>query len=157
MNLDNLNKWLALAANIGVIAGIVFLAVEIDQFRDQMESQNNFNYFTALSANLVSVSENPFLAGTIAKIFTEDALTPSEEVSANNFIMSIFLFWEYVWRETEAGRFDENQRGLNAIAMDFNSYKNEPWGKKFMDRWENSKKQLEPGLVEYLENNSMNQ
>ena len=31
MKLDQLNKWLTLAANIGVIAGIVFLAIEIRQ------------------------------------------------------------------------------------------------------------------------------
>ena len=31
MKLDQLNKWLTLAANIGVIAGIVFLGVEIRQ------------------------------------------------------------------------------------------------------------------------------
>ena len=31
MNLDNLNKWLALTANLGVIAGILFLALEISQ------------------------------------------------------------------------------------------------------------------------------
>jgi|MEHZ01.5.fsa_nt_MEHZ011436741.1_11 hypothetical protein len=29
MNMDSLNKWLTLAANIGVIAGIVFLGIEI--------------------------------------------------------------------------------------------------------------------------------
>ena len=29
MELDKLNRWLALAANIGVIAGIIFLAFEI--------------------------------------------------------------------------------------------------------------------------------
>ena len=29
MDLDKLNKWLALAANIGVIAGIIFLALEV--------------------------------------------------------------------------------------------------------------------------------
>ena len=31
MNLDSLNKWLMLAANIGVITGIIFLAIEVDQ------------------------------------------------------------------------------------------------------------------------------
>jgi hypothetical protein len=31
MNLDNLNKWLTLAANVGVVAGLVFLVVEVQQ------------------------------------------------------------------------------------------------------------------------------
>lgn len=37
MNLDNLNKWLNLAANIGVIAGILLLAVEIRQNQAVLE------------------------------------------------------------------------------------------------------------------------
>lgn len=31
MNLDSLNKWLTLLANLGVVAGIIFLAIEIRQ------------------------------------------------------------------------------------------------------------------------------
>lgn len=31
MNAENLNKWLSLAANLGVVAGLVFLAIEINQ------------------------------------------------------------------------------------------------------------------------------
>ena len=31
MNADKVNKWLTLAANIAVIAGIVFLALELNQ------------------------------------------------------------------------------------------------------------------------------
>jgi hypothetical protein len=31
MNMDKLNKWLMLVANIGVIVGIAFLAVEVNQ------------------------------------------------------------------------------------------------------------------------------
>jgi hypothetical protein len=31
MDLDRLNRWLNLLANIGVVAGIVFLAIEVGQ------------------------------------------------------------------------------------------------------------------------------
>jgi len=31
MSMDNLNKWLTLFANIGVIAGIFFLGIELRQ------------------------------------------------------------------------------------------------------------------------------
>ena len=31
MNLEKLNHWLTLAANLGVLAGIIFLAIEIQQ------------------------------------------------------------------------------------------------------------------------------
>ena len=37
MDLDRLNRWLTLLANFGVVAGIVFLAVEIRQNQDLLE------------------------------------------------------------------------------------------------------------------------
>ena len=151
MNIDNFNKWLALLANIGVIAGIVFLAVEVGQFRGQMQSQNNYDYFNALTTNLSAVSQSPFLSEIIAKLSTGEALSPAENVSADNFINSIFLFWEYVWRETEAGRFDEGQLGLNAIVADFNHLRTGPYQTRFNARWVEFRGQLEPGLVAILE------
>lgn len=38
MNLDSLNKWLTLAANIGVIAGIIFLGLELNQNTTAVQS-----------------------------------------------------------------------------------------------------------------------
>ena len=42
MDLDRLNRWLTLLANFGVVAGIIFLAVEIRQNQVLLE-QNNQN------------------------------------------------------------------------------------------------------------------
>lgn len=39
MKLDDLNRWLALVANVGVVTGIVFLAVELRQNNDLLEAQ----------------------------------------------------------------------------------------------------------------------
>lgn len=39
MNMDKLNKWLMLAANLGVIARIILLAVELQQNNSLLETQ----------------------------------------------------------------------------------------------------------------------
>ena len=39
MNLDNLNKWLTLSANLGVLLGIVFLALELRQSTNMTRAQ----------------------------------------------------------------------------------------------------------------------
>ena len=39
MDSDKLNKWLTLLANVGVIAGIIFLAIEIRQNSDAIRAQ----------------------------------------------------------------------------------------------------------------------
>ena len=53
MNLDSLNKWLTLLANIGVIAGIAFLAIEINQNNKQLEIQSYQNWSnSAINLNM---------------------------------------------------------------------------------------------------------
>ena len=37
--LDRLNRWLTLVANVGVVAGIVFLGLEIQQTSDVIKAQ----------------------------------------------------------------------------------------------------------------------
>lgn len=39
MTMDKLNQWLTLLANVGVIAGIVFLGIEIRQNTEMIQSQ----------------------------------------------------------------------------------------------------------------------
>lgn len=39
MNLDKINHWLVLVANVGVVAGIVFLAIEIQQNTNAIQTQ----------------------------------------------------------------------------------------------------------------------
>ena len=41
MNADNVNKWLTLSANIGVVLGLVLLIVEIGQNTEMMQAQIN--------------------------------------------------------------------------------------------------------------------
>ena len=43
MALDNLNRWLTLLANLGVVAGIVFLGVEVRQNQATLERGNAMN------------------------------------------------------------------------------------------------------------------
>ena len=45
MDLDKLNKWLTLLANLGVVAGIFFLAVEIRQNQSMLEDSNRLSRF----------------------------------------------------------------------------------------------------------------
>jgi hypothetical protein len=47
VNLENLNRWLSLAANIGVIGGIIFLAVEIGQNQESLDQANRLSLLDA--------------------------------------------------------------------------------------------------------------
>ena len=67
MNTDILNKWLTLVANIGVVAGIVFLAIELQQNTDMMRAQTR--QAISESSNIINtvISNDMEIAQVIAK------------------------------------------------------------------------------------------
>ena len=57
MKSDNLNKWLTLLANFGVIAGIIFLAVEVRQNQITLEEANQFNFLQMRATSLETFND----------------------------------------------------------------------------------------------------
>jgi hypothetical protein len=91
MEAERLNQWLNLAATLGVIAGIAFLIVELDQ-------TNRIARYTAeigwrsqaieINSSRIEYSE------TYAKLQADEAeLTPSERAQALMMARQLFNFW----------------------------------------------------------------
>ena len=80
MSLDNFNKWLTLAANIGVVAGIVFLALEINQSSKATQSATYQIRMNEMDQSLREFALSESISDIYEKIDTEgvDSLTPSE-------------------------------------------------------------------------------
>lgn len=83
MKLEQLNEWLTLAANVGVIAGIVFLAIEIQQNTESIEQNTRIaranaakdftDFFSRFRAHSIGDegAARIFLAGRIGAELTE--------------------------------------------------------------------------------------
>ncbi len=91
MEPDRLNRWLNLVTNLGVIIGIAFLIIELDQ-------TNRIARYTAevgwrsqaieINSNRIEYSE------TYAKLQADEAeLTPSERAQALMMARQLFNFW----------------------------------------------------------------
>jgi hypothetical protein len=50
--MESVNKWLTLAANVGVIAGIVFLAIEVNQNQESLERANEIEVANTTNLSL---------------------------------------------------------------------------------------------------------
>ena len=57
MDTEKINRWLTLLANIGVVAGIVFLAVEIRQNQAILEESNQYNFLEMRAISLESYND----------------------------------------------------------------------------------------------------
>ena len=77
MNSSKINDWLTLVANVAVVGGIVFLAIEISQNNELLRSESRqtlvANDVTSLTANL----EN---ADVFAKLVSEEELSAEDQI-----------------------------------------------------------------------------
>jgi hypothetical protein len=112
---------IALAANLGVIAGIFFLGIELRQIQNQMDAEISFNRFSEENATRRMMATTPLLAAAAAKSNAGQELTPEEDVMLGSYVSSIIIGAEYAWRENQSGRVEEVgfQELARRIEVDF--------------------------------------
>lgn len=93
MNTNQVNRWLTLAANVGVLAGLIVLIVEIRQssaiaeaqfYLDQVESNETLE-FTMLGDNPASVWER--------SVFDPESLSPADIRVMDAYLSSRLYVW----------------------------------------------------------------
>ena len=107
MNVDRLNRWLTLGANIGVLFGIVFLIVELNQTSEMNRGETRNQVASELSELLRDVGNNPQLAELIVKAENGDVLTPAESMQYRQRILSMLRYFENVHYQYRQGLYDE--------------------------------------------------
>ena len=78
MKSSDLGKFVQTLANVGVIAGIVFLAFELRQNNELMEAEARFNRLTVSREAYNILSTNGELAEIIVKANNNESLTEVE-------------------------------------------------------------------------------
>lgn len=107
MTFDEINKWLGLIANIGVIAGIVFLGYELRQNNENLESQARYTIKESRSAMNSQIAHDPEFAAMLVKARIGE-LSPTEQVQLDSFFRSNLANWEWDYEEYLRGRLDLN-------------------------------------------------
>ena len=108
MNLDNLNRWLTLAANVGVLAGIFFLAYELQQNTQMMKSQTRAQVSQSTIHNVDMYREAAVLAATI-KLELGEQLSIEEEYLLDNAANATFRMWENNFYQYQSGLFEQSE------------------------------------------------
>lgn len=112
MNLEKANSLLMLVANVGVIAGIVFLAVEIQQNTNMMKAQTRDSITDKQLEWYLSVGTNPYSADIQYRgIGGVDGLSANsnERFSFALINQGNFRMWENELYQYEMGLFDEDE------------------------------------------------
>ena len=106
MNADNVNKWLTLSANIGVVIGLVLLVIEIGQNTEMMRAQIN----QSRTDTAISEQQAVFNSGYIPELL-ESAIGENRFRKRNGFVTRPFFA---LGIETKTITFGSITRGFSA-------------------------------------------
>lgn len=93
----DLGQTLNTLANVGVIAGIIFLAYELNQNNEFLELEAKATRVQITLGAWEQITGNPSLAALMIRDRNEEALTAAEEMQLNAHWMGYFLRreWQY--------------------------------------------------------------
>jgi len=141
MNLDNLNRWLTLLANLGVLAGIVFLAFEIQQNNTIAKAQTR-SEISRFQIENTRMFREPMVLQAQEKLATGQALSFQEERFLRNIMRQELKAWENVFYQYRMGLFDEPE--LEAYRVTWRDRANECRNRFFYETYRSNRMQLEP-------------
>ncbi len=109
MDMDATNRWLTLLANVGVIVGLVFLALQIRQSTEVARSSVDMEVTTIGADFHLRVAENPALA-RVVMIGRVDpsALSDEEKVQYEYHATAVFLLMEGAYKQYQRGFLPES-------------------------------------------------
>ena len=102
--MDQLNKWLMLLANVGVVVGIGVLVYEIRQNTEAMYSQTRGTIYAGAQEELWKNIEYPDVTLNFRR--TEHVMTPEEKVRLDAWLAASMRAREYAWMEYDSGNID---------------------------------------------------
>ena len=123
MDSDQLNRWLTLGANLGVLVGIVLLLVELDQNRDMMRAQTRHQLATALVELQIETGTNQQLVELLQRADDGEELTSAERRQVGYRYNALIRYWENVHYQYRQDLYDE---------VEFESQK-KAWRRTFED------------------------
>jgi len=91
----DLGQTLNTLANVGVIAGIIFLAYELNQNNEFLELEAKATQVQIKLDAWGQIASDPALVAVMIKDRNEEALTPTEEMQLNAYWMGYFLRREW--------------------------------------------------------------
>lgn len=107
MTTEQLNRWLSLLANIGVIAGIVFLAIELRHNNTLMVEQANRDFVEQRAESLARWADDEGgLMQLRVRASSGEALTIEEQIRLDYDMSYVFVKWEWEYRQFQAGRLE---------------------------------------------------
>jgi len=148
----DLGQTINILANLGVISGIIFLAVELRQNNELMEAATRDAQNNRIQQFVEQVYMVPGVAEIILKTRNGQPLTEVEGLKLLGRQTRRLRGAEAQWREYREGTVE----APNLIAWRTIFYEGDSLNPPLIDTWEEAKRSLNPEFVQYIEENVLN-
>ena len=101
--MDSVNKWLTLGANIGVLAGIIFLGLEIQQNSEALQAGSRQDLLEADIGVLDNLMDYPQLYNPS----NYENLTVDDAIRREVYFVTMLRIREFAWMQYNNGVLDE--------------------------------------------------
>ena len=146
----DLGQSISIVANIGVIAGILFLAYELQQNNRFLAAQARSD----MSANRASYDEllmTPEITSVVVKATNNEELSAEESFRLERLRKSMFRAWEAEYREFREGMYDRSDLPVEAYREAFT------YMPGLLDAWQGNRHVRDPDFVRFMEENVVNE
>ena len=109
MDTNQLNRWLTLGANIGVLIGIVLLIVELDQNRDMIQAQTRNDISWQVTDFLTRVASDRDFSSLKYRAELGEELSAEEESRYFYHFSANLRIWENIHYQYRQGMFDDSE------------------------------------------------
>ena len=154
----DLGQTITILANLGVIAGIIFLAVELRQNNRLLSAEAQFSRRQSEQARDFMLIQSGELADVLVRARNGEGLSQSDELRLFVLAFNWIKDWEWEYSQIQAGNLPDDgtflQRMRRAFANPENLYVPE---KIFRDTWDNAGSLGNPEFVDYVETNVLDQ
>lgn len=106
-------------ANLGVIAGIVFLALELIQNREMMRAQTRNDLAQGAIGVITLTATNRDLADVLVRANEGETLTPAEDWMFVSRTEAVFRYFENVHYQYRQGLYDESEFSKHRDTMEW--------------------------------------
>ena len=146
----DIGQTVSVLANVGVIAGIVFLAIELRQNNDLLRSEARAARTDSRQGNYELIIENPDLRRAIAKTQAGDQLTVEESMLIRSYFGHAYTGWQYSWGEYQEGLVDLDSIPVGGWRTQIRNFPGA------MDYWLDQRSTFRPDFVQWMEENVLN-
>jgi len=143
----------SLLANIGVIAGIVFLGIELNQNNDFLAAQARYN-LRVQRTHALAAADSPYVLGAVLKYGSGENATSDEIAISRTLAVRLIGLWEWQFNEYRAGMLQREQLPVGAWRLWYHGEAHYPVPVEEM--WQIRKEIMNPGFVEFMEENIVN-